>query len=352
LPDRWLIYGAYGFTGRLIVEEALRRGHRPALAGRSAKKLIPLAESSGLDHRVFDLDDLQAVVRAIRDYALVLHCAGPYVLTADPMLRACMLAGAHYLDLTGEIRVYEQNYAYDEAARKQGRVIISGVGFDVVPSDCLAAYVAAKLPDATHLEIAFRVQSQASAGTVKSVAENGPGGFWVRRQGVLTPLPMGAGARKVRFSDGGDYTVMPIPWGDLSTAFRSTGIPNITTYMSFSPLVPPLLRIIGPLAQVALSLQPVRQILKAGINLLFHGPGESQQAESHAYIWAQVRNDAGETAEAWLETPEPYRYTALSAVAAVERVLADQPAGVLSPAQAFGADFTLGIDGVRRLDQL
>lgn len=346
----WLIYGANGFTGRLIAQEAARRGHKPVLAGRSAEQVRALADSLGLEARVFGLDDLDVIVRNIEDCELVLHCAGPYVLTAGPMLRACMLSGAHYLDLTGEITVYESNYAYDEAARQQGRAVISGVGFDVIPSDCLACMLSSQISNPTRLELAFSIDTRSSVGTASSVVENGGNGFWVRREGKLTPLPMGVGARTVHFPNG-DQRVMPIPWGDLSTAWRSTGIPNITTYMAMPPYVPPLLRVLGPPGQVAMTLKPVRDVLKALIGLTFRGPSAAMQTNNKAYVWAQVSNEAGESAQAVLETPEPYYFTAVAAVAAVDKVLADNPAGVLSPAQALGADFVLGIEGVRLLDE-
>ena len=348
MSERWLIYGAYGFTGQRIAAEAVRRGERPVLAGRSEAKLAALAERLELEYLPFGLDNLTSITRAIRDYGLVLHCAGPYVLTSEPMVQACTLVGAHYLDLTGEISVYEKNYAYEAAARRSGAAVISGVGFDVLPSDCLACLVAGEIEAATELEIAFRVTTRASAGTAISVIENGAAGGWVRRGGRLRPMPMGGGVRRVRFASR-EAVVMAIPWGDLSTAWRSTGVPNLTTYMALGRWLPGLLRVGGPVGQAALSLGAVRGLLKAAIPLLYRGPSEDQQANGRAEIWARARNEAGDSAEGWLETPEPYRFTALAAVAAAQQVLATAPAGVLTPAQALGAEFVLGIEGVRRV---
>ncbi len=347
----WLLYGATGFTGRLLAQEALRRGHRPVLGGRSEARLQPLAESLGLEYQVFGLERLDALVRAVRDFDLVFHAAGPYIHTADPMMKACALAGRHYLDITGEIPVFEGSTAYDEAMRRQNRAMISGVGFDVVPGNCLAQYVAGQLPEATQLDVAFYAPTGISAGTARSAIAGGAAGGWVRRKGRLIPYPLGTGRRRVRFPNG-QFSVVPFPWGDLSASFQSTGIPNITVYGAFSPLLAGMARFGAPIGQFLLSIPPVRSALSGLAGAVFKGPSADQQASNRAYFWAQVADEAGNSAQAWIETPEPYRFTALAGIRAVERTLAENPAGVLAPAQAFGADFPLEIESVARFDTL
>jgi short subunit dehydrogenase-like uncharacterized protein len=347
----WMIYGAYGFSGTLIAEAAVQRGHRPVLAGRSEAKLRPLAERLGLDYRVISLDDLGALTAALKDVDLVLHAAGPFIYTAEPMMRACSLTGTHYLDITGEIIVIENSFVYDEAARQNGCVVMCGVGFDVVPTSCLGQYVADQLPDATHLDIAFRGLTTASSGTAKSAVANGAAGGWVRRNGTLVAQPLGAGARIVRFPSG-ESAAIPIPWGDLTTAYRATGIPNITTYMGIAKWTAPFVRVAAPLGQVLLAVQPAHGLLNTIADALFKGPTEQQRTASYAELWAQARNAAGDSVEAWLQTPEPYQFTGLAAVQAVERALAENPSGTLTPAQVFGADFPLEIARVQRWDQL
>ncbi|KAB2863717.1 MAG: NAD(P)H-binding protein, partial [Anaerolineae bacterium] len=135
--NRWILYGAYGYTGELVAEEALKRGHTPILAGRSAEKLIPLAERLGLEYRVFSLDDTPALKNALADVDLVFHAAGPFIYTASPMLDACIETGTHYVDITGEILVFRKTFKRDEAARQKNIALISGVGFDIIPTDCL-----------------------------------------------------------------------------------------------------------------------------------------------------------------------------------------------------------------------
>jgi short subunit dehydrogenase-like uncharacterized protein len=346
---RWLLYGATGYTGVLIAEEAVRRGHRPVLAGRSREKLAPLASRLGLDSVAVGLENARGLVAALEGLPLVVHAAGPFVRTSEPMVQACLSAGAHYLDITGEMSVFENTFRHDAEARGRGVVLMSGVGFDVVPTDCLARYVADKVPGAHELELAIGGVSQASAGTAKSMLEMLPTGGSVRRGGHLQPWPLGKGARRVRFSDR-ERTVVPIPWGDLVTAWHSTGIPHITTYMAQPPSLAWTLGLTFPLLRRVLAVDAVRDRLAKLLEARLHGPSETLRQQGHAQVWAEARSPDGRRAEAWLETPEAYAFTARAAVRAVEEVLAGDRRGSLTPAQAFGADFVLSIEGVRRQD--
>lgn len=340
----WMIYGASGFTGTLVAEEAVRRGHRPLLAGRSAARLQPLALRLGLDYAVFSLDDPDEIAKYARRVNLILHAAGPFVVTSKPMLRACLLSGAHYLDLTGEYPVFENTFAHDALARQQGIALISGVGFDVIPSDSLAVQVASQVPGATRLDLAFDGLTRMSAGTVHSGLQLVASGGRVRRDGRLRPFPVGQGARRIRFENG-EKTAIPIPWGDLVTAYHSTSIPNITTYA----VVPgaAVLGIIGPAAQMIVAQPALRHLAARLIVPFMRGPDAHRRQTARACFWARASDNSGNVAEAWLETVEPYQFTGLSAVLAVERVLADHPVGALTPAQAFGPDFVLQVEGTR-----
>src|ERR1043165_9866442 len=146
----WVIHAATGSPGGLTAREAGRRGHRPILAGRDAAKLEPLARELGCDVRAFGLDDID-----LAGVDLVLHCAGPFTITSAPMVHACLRAGAHYVDITGEIPVFEAILSRDAEAKARGVTLLPGAGFDIVPTDCLAAMLAERLPDATELLLAF-----------------------------------------------------------------------------------------------------------------------------------------------------------------------------------------------------
>jgi short subunit dehydrogenase-like uncharacterized protein len=349
--EPWMLYGATGFTGRLIMEEAVRKGLRPLLAGRSAEKLRRLAEQHGLEWQAVELDDREALEAALAQQRVVLHAAGPYIRTARPMQQACLRTGTHYIDITGEIPVFEQTFALDQAAREAGITLISGAGLDVVPSDCLVVFLAGQLPGAVELELAVGAVGSPSAGTVKSALGMIPAGGRVRREGALRPWKLGEGARRIRFADR-PRTVLPAPWGDLVTAYHSTGIPNITTYLAYPRRLIPWVRRGGPILRTVLKLSPARRLAEMLAERFVHGPDEQLRQTGRSQFYGCVRDRQGNQAEAWLETGEAYSLTAQTAVRAVERLLEDPQAGALSPAQAFGADFILEVEKTRRMTRL
>ncbi len=349
----WLLYGAYGYTGKLLAAEAVARGHRPVLGGRNEAKTAVIARQYNLDHIAFDLDNADTLRGIVADFDLVFHAAGPFIHTSEPMLQACLAGQAHYLDITGEIPVFQTTLSYDTHAREQGVALISGVGFDIVPTDCLGAYVAAHLPGATDLEIAFWGLSGASAGTTKTMLEMMTSlaqGSLVRRNGRLIPQPLGQGSKEIRFSNGKTRTALPIPWGDLATAEHSTGATNVTTYMAIR--VPRGTGIVAPLATRLMKIGPVRRLAQKVVDWTVAGPDEQTRQTARSYVWACARDAAGNSKEAWLETIEAYRLTAVAGIRAVEHTLAARPVGALTPSRAFGPDFVLELPETRRYDAL
>ncbi|MYS25181.1 saccharopine dehydrogenase (NAD+, L-lysine forming), partial [Streptomyces sp. DvalAA-14] len=187
----WLLYGATGYTGRLIARRAAARGLRPVLAGRNAAKLVPLAAELGLEHRVFGLAEPGAIRRGLDGVDGVAHCAGPFARTALPMATACIETRTPYLDITGEIDVFESLYALGPRAAAAGVTLLPGAGFDVVPTDCVAALLAARLPDATQLDLAFLTGGGTSPGTARSALEGAADGGRIRAGGEIRAVPFG-----------------------------------------------------------------------------------------------------------------------------------------------------------------
>lgn len=343
----WLIYGANGYTGRLMAAEAVRRGLQPILAGRNAEALRALGAEHGLPVRVFDLDNPQAVFAGLKDVALVLHCAGPFSATCVPMLEGCLAAGAHYLDITGEIDVFAHCHTQDSRAKARGIVVLPGAGFDVVPTDCLAALLKRELPDATELILGFEAGGGASPGTTKTGVEGLARGGRVRRDGQLVSVPL---AYKTRtFShDGKSRMAMTIPWGDLYTAFVSTGIANIETYLVASPRAIATARRANWIRPL-LGLRPVVRYLQRRIESRVQGPSAEQRARTRSHIWGEVRNARGEQRKAEIDTPNGYDLTVTGALGIVQHLLsAPVPGGYYTPAMLMGADYVLALPGVRR----
>src|SRR5262245_9578732 len=169
--SKWLLYGANGYTGELIAREAVRRGLKPILAGRNTARIRALAKELGCEARAFSLGDQTATLIALQDVSAVLNCAGPFSATAGLMMQACLVSHVHYLDITGEIDVFELANKLGEKAQRARILLCPGVGFDVVPTDSVAAKLKEALPDATHLVLAFEGKGRPSVGTQKTLIE-------------------------------------------------------------------------------------------------------------------------------------------------------------------------------------
>jgi len=340
----WMIYGANGYTGELIAREAAKRGLTPILAGRRRERIEALAQELGLEARVFGLDASEQIAQHLNGCELVLHCAGPFSATAAPMMGACLAAGAHYIDITGEIAVFEHAQSLDAQAKAAGVVLCPGVGFDVIPTDCVAAALKAALPDATQLALGFDSRSGMSPGTAKTSVEGMAQGGKVRRDGGIVTVPLAYEVRRIDFGDG-EKLAMTIPWGDVSTAFHNTGIPNIRVFIPGSPGM-----IRG--AKFANWIRPmlawtwVQNLLKARIDKTVSGPSEAVRAKLPTYVWGEVRNAKGDRKTARLRTENAYSLTITGALAVADYLLRNQPAGgAYTPATLVGADLVTQLPG-------
>ena len=333
----WMIYGANGYTGELIARAAA--GEKPLLAGRNAPRIEALARDLGCESRVFGVDRPR-----LDGVSLVLHCAGPFVHTSAPMVRACLEAGVHYLDITGEISVFESIMALDADAKRRNVTLLPGVGFDVVPTDCLAAMLAQRLPDATELTLAFQGGAGLSAGTQKTILEGMRDGGAIRRDGRIVRVPTLFDTREIPFRSG-SRLAMTIPWGDVATAFYSTKIPNIRVYRATSPRAVARMRRIRHLVPL-LAIAPIKWLLSRAASRL-EGPDAAARARARMEIWGRVSNRDGREVTMSMTTPEGYAFTALSAIAAVKRILRDPVrAGSFTPSMRLGAEFVTTIPGV------
>ncbi len=333
-----LIYGSYGYTGQLLCQEALARGHSPILAGRSAEKLERQAAETGLESRQFSLDD-ETIASHLEDVEVVCHCAGPFVETAEPMVEACLDSGTQYLDITGEIDVFARLQQLDDRAKSAGITLLPGVGFDVVPTDCLAAFLHDRLPEATELSLAIRADMSISRGTALTALEGlGESGV-VRRDGVLYRVPVAHNRRQIDFGDG-PQSAVTIPFGDLVTAAHSTGIETVETYLAVPAAMAPAMAASNALRPV-FRLPPVTDTLEWLVRAFADGPDERELATSRATVWGAV-TDGERIEQARIRTPNPYRLTADAALSAAEGVLeGGVEHGFQTPSTAFGPDFVL-----------
>ncbi len=346
--NRILIYGANGYTGVLVARRAQERGLRPVLGGRSPE-LEGLARQLGLESRRFGLEDPAALDRGLAGAAVVLHCAGPFSRTSRPMADACLRSGTHYVDITGEAAVFETLAQRDAEARQRGLMFLPGAGLDVVPTDCLAAHLKRRLPSAKRLSLAFASTSGISHGTAITMLENLPKGGLIRRDGRLQRVPTAWRTRHIDYGAGPRLSVT-IPWGDVATAWHSTGIPEVEVFTPISRAALLGMRLTRPLHGL-LASAALQRFLEGRIRARGAGPSQSARARGRAFFWGEVLDPQGGHAEARQQTPEGYTLTAQTCVGIVERVLAGRaPAGFQTPSRAYGPDFILGFEGCTRED--
>jgi short subunit dehydrogenase-like uncharacterized protein len=346
----WMIYGANGYTGELIAREAKKQGMTPVLAGRSKAKIAALASELNLPSKAFGLEAPPEIVPAMRGVRLVLNCAGPFSKTADPLLRACLAAKAHYLDITGEIGVLEGAHRYDADAKAAGVVLCPGAGFDVVPTDCIALMLKKALPEATELALGFELSGRGmSAGTAKTLVEGLGKSGKIRRAGRIVDCPLGRGLRRIDFGRG-EKLAMPIPWGDVASAHYTTGIPSITV---FTPISPMSLAI----ARVAIAFGPVlrspwlQNWLVKTIEKNVRGPDNSTRDANPCWVWGEAKDTHGRSLAMRIVTLNGYSLTVFSSLALALRVMSNAcPPGCWTPAALLGENFILSLPGTSKLD--
>lgn len=343
----WLLYGANGYTGRLIAAEALRRGLRPILAGRNREAVRQLATQLGCEYRVIELSDREALYSALHQVRVVLHCAGPFSATARTMAAACIACGTHYMDITGEFPVLEHLYSLHEEATHANVAMIPGSGYDVVPTDCLALTLKELLPDATRLRLSFGGKFTQSPGTWRATLEAVPRCGAVRKNGVLLTVPHAWRVKRIRFDDGVRST-MTIPWGDLSSAWRSTGIPDIEVYGGISRGAITVVRLVRGFVCQLMKNPRMQKFAKSVVNRLSRGPGEQYRRTTMYHLRGDVWNGNGAAVTRFMVTPEGYTCTVETSLAILEALLAGRIGpGVWTPATAMGSGFAETLPGIR-----
>ncbi|PTL78758.1 trans-acting enoyl reductase family protein [Vitiosangium sp. GDMCC 1.1324] len=343
----FLIYGATGYSGRLLARAAKARELRPILCGRDEPRLAAIASELGLEYRVARLDQDVDLDEALRGINVVLNTAGPFSTTFGPMSEACLRAGAHYLDFSGEVLAIEGVFQRDARARRRGVMLMPGVGFDVVPSDCLALHLARQVRGARRLVLGISGLEIISRGSFRTLAEGAGESIRIRRKGRIVGITPGSLQRELDFG-AGPRPSLAMSWGDVSSAYYSTGIPDIEVYCDAIPALRVMVmanRWFGGL----LAMPPARMWLELQARALPDGPSEAERAGRQGVIFAEVEDAAGRRLRGRLRTPEAYGFSCTTGLTIVERVLAgDVEVGAQTPARVYGPDFVLSFPGVRR----
>lgn len=317
--SEWVLYGATGFTGRLIVESALGLGLRPVVAGRDEAALRQLADHHGLAYARAAVDSEAELDRMLAGRALVLNAAGPFSATAGPIMSACLRTRTHYLDIGGDISVVEPQLLRAEEFRAAGLMALLAVGFDVVPSD-FAAHCAADGVGADELRIGISCALSLSKGSSKASVDELQRGELIMSKGRLRRTDRST--RYATFDFGaGPKECIAVSWGDLLTAPLSTGVDSVRVYFEATAEMrraATLGRILSPLARFAL----FRKLLVALIDMGGEaGPSATTRASHSAAIVAHALRDGRLVGRCTVRTPDPYDFTAQAAAAAVLSVL-------------------------------
>src|SRR5262245_48479054 len=344
---RLLLYGAYGYTGRLTAALAAAKKLDVVLAGRNKDALAGLGERLSLPTRVVGLNDAKQLCEVLKDIACVVHMAGPFAATSAPMLNACLATQTNYIDITGEIEVFETMWSRKEEIRRAGITAVPGAGFDVVPSDCLAAYVASKLERPASLVIALRGLESASQGTLRTAIRQVSKPVLCRRAGAIVTLD-DRSARWIDFGSG-DEPCVPVSWGDVATAFHSTGVGNITVYFrrtTLFRLADVVAKLFGPLLRSRIGQKGLAAIVRR----FPEGPSQAERIGHRGMVLAEAIDCSGDSSKASLSTPDAYDFAANSALEISSRISSLPVAlGLVTPSQAFGADFVLRFPVCSRL---
>ncbi len=348
--SRLLIYGATGYTGELIARAAVARGLQPILAGRNGPAISALASTLGCESRIAALDDPASLDRALHGTTVTLHCAGPFSATSAPMVAACLRQHSHYLDITGEIDVLEAVHACDADARAANVVLCPATGFDVVPTDCVAACLHEAMPDATYLSLGFASRGRPSRGTLKTSIENLARGGRIRSSGRITPVAHAFRERNIDFGEG-TRSAVTIPWGDVSTAYWTTGIANIECYIAMPRESIAQLKRLNTFGGL-LRLGPLQALMKRMATRGPAGPDAAARAVNTMLVWGETQAPSGERATARVRVANGYDVTVHAALAIAQHLLEGKAVapGHRTPSQVMGSRFVETLPGSSRIE--
>ncbi|SHM45931.1 Uncharacterized conserved protein [Sphingobium sp. YR657] len=313
-----MIYGAAGYTGRMVSTNAKAHELDFVIAGRpqDEDRLAALAADLGVDFRLFAVDDQGGAGTALEDIGVLLNCAGPFMRTAEPLMRACIANGVHYLDIAAELDSYRLAEALDAEAVAAGVMLLPGSGGSVAMLGSLASHAAKRVAAPRKLSIALHVAGGFSRGSAVSASENLTTETLHRVAGTL----VARSPEEVRAFDfgNGPATSFPVTLPDLITIWRATGIPDIETFVHVTE---------GAFPEGDLAAMP-------------DGP-TLEQREAHRYHAAvEVVGEDGTVVRSVLDTVNGYTFTTIAAAEAARRVLGGEVrAGFQTPAGLFGDGF-------------
>jgi len=346
------VYGATGFTGRLVAGELERSGADYILAGRNGEKLDALASSLASTPRTkaVPVDDEKGLRELFDGCATAIACAGPFTLHGEPVIKAAVASGCDYLDTTGEQPFIKLAYdTYGPRAANQGTAVIPAMGFDYVPGDMIASLTATGLGRLETITLAYATSFQMTRGTMLSALEMIKGGDLRWHGGRLEPAPQAVGRGRFDFGPPlGEQPMTRYPAGEHVMLPRHLDVRNVETMLSAGSIAPGPLSDLAPLiARPAgvLMRTPVRKLTGSLISRLPEGPDDESRATARFTIACNAIAADGTERQGRISGNDVYGITAAMIVkGAIASACGDvEASGGLSPAQAF--DPNLFLDG-------
>ena len=342
-----MLYGANGYTARLIIKEFVGAGLKPVLAGRDQEKISALADKHGFEYSIFSLDDPNIIDEQLADVSILINAAGPYSQTAKQIIGSCLRSKTHYIDITGEIDVFVYAESKHRDAKKAGVILCPGTGFDVIPTDCLSYILKEKLPDARELNICFFSENgRPSIGTAKTSIEGLALGGRIRNNGIIEHVPLAHAEKEIDYGQG-PKMAMSIPWGDVATAYYSTGIPNITVYTPRSK------KGIDKIKKQRKWLyftkfKIVQNFIKNKMEkkIINGGDSDEKRAQSKMWVWAEVINDSGKAVSGRFQVANGYDVTGYGSMFYAKNILEKEfPGGYYTPSTLLGPNIIESLPG-------
>ncbi len=340
--EKITIYGATGFTGGLIARELRGRGADFSIAGRDRGKLETLSEElGGVPVRAVAATDAAGLGEMLEECSVVVACAGPFTLHGEALVAAAAETGTHYLDTTGEQPFMRMVFdRYGERAAETGAVLVSGMGFDYLPGDMLAALTAEGMGPLEEIVLAYCVHGFApTRGTALSGLEIMRGGDVVWADRDWRPAPRSADGGRWRFPEPiGEQRMLRYPAGEQITVPRHVETAKVRTLLN-GMVVPPKLMPLAvgasPLLGMAMRT-PLRSAMGALIRCLPAAPSEADRKKARFTVSCEARGKSG-TRRGTVRGSDVYGLTAASLAHAA--TLCADPSfdrrGALAPAQAF-----------------
>ncbi|HLM25375.1 MAG TPA: saccharopine dehydrogenase NADP-binding domain-containing protein [Thermoleophilaceae bacterium] len=347
-----VLYGATGYTGRLVTDELRRRGLDFVLAGRNAERLHALAEErgGGAPTRVASVADAAALSEMLEDASVVVNCAGPFNRAGEPVVAAAVRTGTHYVDSTGEQSFMKLAFdRYGEAAERRGVALVPGMGFDYAPGDCIARLTARGREPLEEITVAYAVKGfGATRGTLRSGLGMMSEAAVVYRDGDWRPAPRNVQRGSFPFPEPvGRRAVSPYPAGEQLTVPRHTGTRKVTTLLTTASASPhPLLEPVVPYALPILGFAlrtPLSGVLDKAIGALPEGPDEDARRAARFTIVAVARDLEGRAGRGVVRGTDVYGLTAVLLTHAAEQMASPgyDRVGPLGPAAAFDPEALL-----------